>query len=457
MKFKFSCVSIIFLLLFLVANIYWLVNSTSNDFYYWVKPGVYFLYEYTYHASRSFFLRINSTWYCTHIHNKLFYVNYTIISVQDSSMLVNVELIFPEAAECGTGLKPDITMILERNASLTRLVFNTALRIDLKTLATYIGDKWLIEWPFLATREQLLGEVPKVFREILKCYPEKCTHGIFYIDPNNSHLIERAELFRHIIFERLGERIDIFSVLLYYYDELNKMYTLDLKTNRFYVLYYINIQPPSNFTLTINNYTISGDRIASIDTSVTKIFKRNFTERELRILELELNITNDILVLRHKYFPLEIYATRPLDEPNAPYSCIAYDFSNNEFYALGIPQACISIAVVKPEFKAYYDAFTGILLHSNDYNVILLTLDLLEKLVDEILPASKVEEYLGEIVFERFASVTLIDTNVNFERTVLGGVEPEIIQIPHLVACIVGIIIIVVLFTLLRRRRTSSH
>lgn len=456
MKFKFSCISIIFLLFFLVANIYWLVNSTGNDFYYWVKPGVYFLYEYTYHASRSFFLRINSTWYCTHIHNKSFYVNYTIISVQDSSMLVNVELIFPEAAECGTGFKPDITMILERNVSLTRLVFNTVLRIDLRTLATYIGDKWLIEWPFLATREQLLGEIPKMFREILKCYPEKCTYGIFYIDPNNSHLIERAELFRHIIFERLGERTDISSVLLYYYDELNKMYTLEFKTNRFYVLYYINIQPPSNFTFTINNYTISGDRIASIDTSVTKIFKRNFTEREFRFLELKLNITNDILILRHKYFPLEIYATRPLDEPNAPYSCIAYDFSNNELYSLGIPLTCLSHFVI-PEFKAYYDAFIGILLHSNDYSVILLTLDLLEKLVDEILPAFKVEKNSREIVLEHLASVTLIDTNVGFERTVLGGVEPEIMWIPHLVACVVGIIIIVVLFTLLRRRRTSSH
>lgn len=381
--------------------------GASGDVYWWVKPGVYFVYRYN-ETSPLVFL-IDDLWYET----DSMLVNYSIVNVVGSKLILDFTTTLLNAKVCD---EPACSTIITESSNKT---LKTTLEVSLEDLSVYIDGNWATEWFFLALPKQLRGEFPKLVRTFT-------VNNIIHYDSRDPEQVRVVELFFDILREDLGE--DLVNCMLnpecmggggrFIFTPPNpfiKIFTLDYHGS--YALYYIQ-PPPANITLTIKNYTLSGDRISALATIHGR--PRDFSERELVFLDLERNIsvgTKRVYSFKLKTAPLKLY-TVSIEVPKVFYPCVLYNPIKREVYSL-LYEAFL--CGVDFPVTAYYDYITGVLLRAEtpprmgvfrDYTEVLGI-----KRVGLSLRAgpSSLHRDRGEL--------QLLDTNISFERPIIGGVE----------------------------------
>ena len=406
-------------------------SSGVEELYWWLRPGVYFTYLFRLPQPRIFVA--NRYEYET----ETLVINYTVLNTNNVKALINLTLTFVNATiyeRCDRAPCP----VIKENANST---LHALLELDLKTLGVYVNDSWVDEWLYLATVSQLRGEAPKLVRVpgVLSI--------IAYEEGTESEQIVEA-LF-NMLREDLGE--DLLECIKNIYLECEglprvpgrlitevkvkgkELKTVDLRTHGGYLVEAIK-PPPSDFSFTIKNYTISGDRVAMIGASHSGFGRSMLDGIRLGLLEIKRNISmgyNRAYAFEVKFAPLKLYAWRILDAPESQntlgeegetlFSCLFYNPSRREvFLVTGF--GCISLPT---RVTGYYDYYTGVLLYLNVSwgEIGLMPIHAYTRLLglEEVV---KFPIRLRPIPpSELRAELVLVDTNISFERPIIGGAE----------------------------------
>jgi hypothetical protein len=388
------------------------------ELFWWLKPGVYFAYLYT--LPQPFIFITNNYEYETSI----LLINYTVLNVINSRALIE---------------------------------------LDLETLGVYVNNTWIDEWLYLATTKQLKGEAPKLIRVAT------FTLAVVYRE-DEPETVQAIQTFYEMLREELGEDLvkciqDInlkcegFPSAGYFtltFDD-PRLKAAFFRTQGGYLAVYVK-PPPSDYELTIKNYTISGDRIASIDT-IGSGFNRSIPYAVgLGLLEVERNISfgyRRIYAFRTKFAPLKLYALK-YHEKQDDLKCLLYDPSRREVY-LFTGFECYGLG---PEVVSYYDYYTGVLLYLNVSRgkIELMPIQAYTRLlgVEEIV---RIPIRLMPIPPHMFsAELVLVDTNISFERPVIGGVEGGFNPVYGAIAAVTASAAIIgVKIVQSRRRSLQTH
>jgi len=443
--------------------------NSVEELYWWLRAGAYFTYLYTLPQPYGFV--IDGYTYET----SALLVNYTILSVAGVRALINLSLVFVNATVYELCKNVTCPVIQE----MVNKTLHILLEIDLKTLGVYVNGSWIDEWLYLATINQLKGEAPKLVR-----VPSP-TYGIRYQE--NTAEAQIIETFYEMLREELGEDLAK-CILVKRIQDANigcegfppvlgapavkpGEKVVHLRAHGGYRVEAIK-PPPANFSFTIKSYTISGDRVARIGVerpsglewkAVAYIsgYGRSILDGiRLGLLEVERNISigyRRVYAFKVKFAPLELYAMNHYDEPEeeAFLMCLLYNpFRREVFLVTGF--RCLGPLTW---ITGYYDYYTGVLLHLNVY-------------VDDIMlmPVQAYTRLLGIEEVVRFpirlrpippselrAELVLVDTNISFERPIIGGAEGGF-NLVHvaIVGVVISIGIIGVKVALSRRKRSLT-
>jgi hypothetical protein len=465
---RFAIVLLAFFLIALSATASPLATPGSvEELYWWLRPGAYF--TYLYRLPRPFMFVVRGYEYET----DTLLINYTILDVVGSKAVVNFSLTFVNATvyeSCGEIQCPVVEEMVNKTLHIL-------LEIDLKTLGVYVNNTWIDEWLYLATINQLRGEVPKLVR----------VPGIFssvaYEEGTESEEIVKA--FFNMLREDLGE--DLVKCITNIYSECEGLpralgritltvriggkerKVIHLRTHGGYRVDVIK-PPPSDFSFTIKNYTISGDRVAMIGAEPLG-FERSILNSVRRgLLVVKRNVSIDhfrAYAFEVTFAPLKLYALRSFDIPPEPleipseeedpfFKCVLYNPSRREtFLVTGLGCSGPFVAVT-----GYYDYYTGVLLYLNVSRDIttFMPFQAYTRLLglEEVV---KVPIRLGPIPPHMFsAELVLVDTNISFERPIIGGAEGGFNPVHvAIIAATASIIIVGVKVALSRKARSTRR
>jgi hypothetical protein len=426
------------------------ISHGTVELFWWLKPGVYFAYLYT--LPQPFIFITNNYEYETSV----LLINYTVLNVVGNIAHVNLTLTFVNAVvyeRCSDVFCP----IVEEGVNET---LHALLEVDLETLGVYVNNTWVDEWLYLATINQLRGKVPKLIRV------PSFTLGVVYRE-DEPETVQAIQTFYEMLREELGEDLvkcirDInlkcegFPAAGYFTFTFEdpRLKVAFFRTQGGYLAVYVK-PPPSDYELTIKDYTISGDRIASIDT-IGSDFNRSIPYAvELGLLEVERNISfgyRRIYAFRAKFAPLKLYALKYHEEQD-DLKCLLYNPSRREVFLVdGLGCGGLSTRIV-----GYYDYYTGVLLYLNVSwgEIWLMPVQAYTRLLGiehvrysphtGIRPPSKLS-----------AELVLVDTNISFERPVIGGAEGGFNPVHvAIIAAIASIIIVGVKVALSRKARST--
>jgi hypothetical protein len=430
------------------------ISHGTVELFWWLKPGVYFAYLYA--LPQPFIFITNNYEYETSI----LLINYTVLDVVDSRAFINLSLTFVNAVvyeRCNGVFCP----IVKEGVNET---LHALLEVDLETLGVYINNTWVDEWLYLATTKQLKGEAPKLIRVTTPAL------GVAYRE-DKPETIQAIQTFYEMLREELGEDLvkciqDInlecegfpsAGYVTFTFDD-PRLKVAFFRTQGGYLAVYVK-PPPSDYELTIKNYTISGDRIASIDT-IGSDFNRSIPYAvELGLLEVERNISfgyRRIYAFRTKFAPLKLYALKYHEEQDdLNLKCLLYNPSRREtFLVTGLgcdgPHATVT---------GYYDYYTGVLLYLNvsRYIIVLMPIQAYTRLLglEEVVRFSPRFGLIPPHMFR--AELVLVDTNISFERPVIGGAEGGFNPVHVAIAAATATIIIVGVKVVQSRRRHQTE
>jgi len=443
-----------------------IASSSVEELYWWLRPGIYFIYLYRLPQPRIFIGDRHEYETVTLV------INYTILDINNVRALINLTLTFVNATIYERYDKA-LCPVIKENVNST---LHALLELDLKTLGVYVNDSWIDEWLYLATINQLRGEAPKLVRV------PSVLSVIAYEEGAESEQIVEA-LF-NMLREDLGE--DLVGCMTNIYLECEglprepgrlaltviiggkELKTIDLRTHGGYLVEAIK-PPPSNFSFTIKNYTISGDRVAMIGASPSGFGRSMLDGIRLSLLEIKRNISigyKRAYAFEVKFAPLKLYAWKTLNasesrnalggEGETFFGCLFYNPSRREvFLVTGF--GCTSSPT---RVTGYYDYYTGVLLYLNVSwgEIGLMPIQAYTRLLglEEFM---KIPIRLGPIPPHMFrAELVLVDTNISFERPVIGGVEGSFNPIYGAIAAVAASAAIIgVKIVQSRRRHQQAH
>jgi hypothetical protein len=466
---RFAIVLLAFFLIALSATVSPLATLGSvEELYWWLRPGAYFTYLYK--LPQPFMFVVRGYEYET----DTLLINYTILDVVGSKAVVNFSLTFVNATvyeSCGEIRCPVVEEMVNKTLHIL-------LEIDLKTLGVYVNGSWVDEWLYLATINQLRGEAPKLVRV------PSFVLVLTYLE--NTAEAQIIEAFYEMLREELGEDlvrcIQDANIVCEGFPPPGPGYIYPVLKpgERFVYLrthggYRVDVikPPPSNFSFTIKNYTISGDRVAMIGAEPLG-FERSILDSVRRgLLVVKKNVSIDhfrAYAFEVTFAPLKLYALRsfairgrppeplkiPSEEEDPFLKCVLYNPSRREtFLVTGLGCSGPFVAVT-----GYYDYYTGVLLHLNvsQGDIIFMPFQAYTRLlgVEEIV---KLSPRLGPIPpSELSAELVLVDTNISFERPIIGGAEGGFNPVHvAIVAAIASIIIVGVKVALSRKARSTRR
>jgi hypothetical protein len=441
------------------------------ELYWWLKPGVYFTYLYELPQP---YIYVSSGY---EYETSILLINYTILNVINSRALINLSLTFVNAIvyeRCNSVFCP----IVEEGVNET---LHALLELDLKTLGVYINNTWIDEWLYLATTKQLKGEAPKLIR----------VHGVIYGFSfwENTDEEKITETFLDMLREELGEDLvecitverlecEGFPPVYGHHRPMPGVKDVTIRTQGGYIIKIIK-PPPSDLTFTIKNYTISGDRVAMIGASGDST--RSIIDAvRLGLLEVKRNVS---LGYKRAYAfevkftptPLKLYAVRVFDIPERTDipedvlnlleeqlekdaffdGCVLYNPSRREVFlvdGLGCSSPLTRIV-------GYYDYYTGVLLYLNVSwgELGLMPIQAYTRLLGLEEVVKFPIHFKPKPPHETSAELVLVDTNISFERPVIGGAEDGF-NLVHvaIVGVVISIGIIGVKVALSRRKRSLT-
>jgi hypothetical protein len=434
-----------------------IASSGVEELYWWLRPGVYFTYLYRLPQPRIF---IGDRY---EYETETLVINYTILNINNARALINLTLTFVNAVVYERCDKPPCPVVEE----MVNKTLHTLLEIDLKTLGVYVNNTWIDEWLYLATTSQLRGEAPKLVRV------PGIIYEVTYEEGTESEQI--VEAFFNMLREELGE--DLVKCMTNIYLECEGLprmpgwisrtsiiggkerKVIDLRTHGGYLVEAIK-PPPSSFLFTIKNYTISGDRVAMIGASP---YRSMLSGVRLGLLEVKRNISigyKRAYAFEVKFAPLKLYALRSIDVPKEEgevlFTCLFYNPSRREVFLVEGPGCTGPPTGV----TGYYDYYTGVLLHLDVSwgELGLMPIQAYTKLLglEEIM---KISIHLRPIPPHMFrAKLVLVDTNISFERPVIGGAEGGFNPVYGAIAAVTASAAIIgVKIVQSRRRSLQTH
>jgi hypothetical protein len=417
--------------------------------FWWVKPGVYFTYHVRFSAPHLHL--VDDMWYWAE--EALF--NWSIVKIEQGRVVVNLTLTLLNAAQCR-----DHYACPGRDAVLVNRALSTLVEVDLETLGVYANGSWVGEWFFLATLDQLRGEKGKLIVERSDIVTTTVTH-IEFNETIRQH-VEIVEAFISLLREELGDEASRYVEIL---DPLRVGFSIGingtsegLRLLRFSLrglagFNYIK-PPPSDFSIGVRGYNISGDRIATLGASPGpgRGTILDGIKQGVYIVEREVPVgPYKVFSLRFKGTPLKVYA---LPHPYYPdprnYACFAYSPDSRELYMFG-GIGCWPVGATS--VSAYYDFITGVALYARVKGIAT------HWFLNPYYAALGVREVRRDAVVPTDLSIefTLVDTNISFERPVIGGVEHSYTPLQVALVGVAVVAVLLVVKTIMSKRRKTLN
>jgi hypothetical protein len=413
-----------------ISSFITIAAAGEQSFLWWVRPGVYFVYRYT--SQATLYIDTKNFSYATNT----IVVNYTIVNVRGDSLVVNLSITLVNTDVCRDDVCENI---VERGVNKT---FSTIIELD-NRFGAYINGSWVTDWIFIATLNQLKGEEPKICEAMLNM-----SSGTAY-DPEDPNFNKSITIFLNTLRAEIGEE------MLRYITNSTHVFgsedrimaltssgkparTLFFYSRSVYYMYVIS-PPPTSFSITIKNHTLSGDRIAVVK-PITHVI--DFLVNVSRVTESEKVINasaGKVYVLRFRNLPLKLYA---LELPGPIYLFLLLYNLDRKTISILSPSASL--------LSAYYDYVTGVLLYA-DIDIRLLLSTYMNALGIRSVgsPAALSQTgFMGKLI--------LVDTNIDFERPVIGGAEAGVNLVYIALGGAIALTATALIIALLRVRRVRS-
>jgi hypothetical protein len=381
-------------------------------------------------------------------------LNWSIVKIEQGRVVVNLTLTLLNAAQCR-----DCYACPGRDAVLVNRALSTLVEVDLETLGVYVNGSWVGEWFFLATLNQLRGEKGELIVERSDIATTTVTH-IEFNETIRQH-VEIVKAFISLLREELGDEASKYVEIL---DPLQVSISIaingtseGLRLLRFSLrgragFNYIK-PPPSDFSIEVRGYSISGDRIATLGAlrGPGRGTILDGVKQGVYVVEREVPVGSyKVFSLRFKGTPLKVYA---LPHPYYPdprnYACFAYSPDSRELYMFG-GIGCGAVGATS--VSAYYDFITGVALYAKVEGITI------HWFLNPYYAALGVREVRRGVVVPTSLSVefTLVDTNISFERPVIGGVEHSYTPLQVALVGVAVVAALLVVKTIMSKRRRHA-
>jgi len=397
--------------------IVYLVSPYLNASYYWLSPGVYMVYGFEvyntkYNASISMINvkdLISGKDYIINTSNIL--LNLTVLEVKEPYIKILAQLKLINAEDIEKRETVNITLSQE-------------YLVNIKTLDTYVinvkkGEKiWVTEWPFLLQPDL----TSKKGLKLLMIHRGKSFSMGIKLSNENIRILKKLANKVNEIVQKLTNGTKSYRLKLE--QSPVKMFKTS-STSDFRIILlaentasFLEISPPpTNTSFSNKRIFLGGERIAF--SSLQPMFMATIPEGVIELFK-------------------KLYCTeRPF---------IIYNFTlpniKKPGYFLITPQGDVCyVMIIGDEVK--YDAITGLLLELNSLNLYGNLISFLPVISD------KIRIYVQDP--NTIVKVQLKDTNVPFERPVLGGKELTIegIKMDHVIPFIIAITIIVIILSII--------